>query len=88
MGLHDAGDGAVRAADRVDARIRLEGAKPARMCDRQGRPAALALPAVLFVVLLVFQIAPLPPSLMRVISPATYRLYATSFPGWPRDRAV
>ncbi len=31
-----------------------------------------------------FQLAPLPPRVIKVISPATYRLYQKSLPGWPR----
>jgi len=65
-------------------RIRLEGAKPARRAIADADLKSLALPLALFVGLLVFQITPLPPPVMRLISPATYRLYATSFPGWPQ----
>ena len=36
-----------------------------------------------FLGLLLFQLAPLPPRVLRVISPATYRLYQKSLPGWP-----
>lgn len=66
------------------AHVRLEGAKPARSAITRANLAGMALPAGLFALLLGFQIAPLPPAVMRVISPATYRLYAESFPGWPR----
>lgn len=65
-------------------RIRLEGAKPARCAISNADLRRLALPLALFVGLLLFQIAPLPPPVMRLISPATYRLYAMSFPGWPQ----
>ena len=65
------------------ARIPLEGAKPARCAIAGADLVGLALPVALFALLLVFQIAPIPPALMRVTSPATYRLYTESFPGWP-----
>src|SRR5260221_5369355 len=65
------------------AHLRLEGAKPARSAITRANMVSLALPAGVFALLLVFQIAPISPALMRVISPATYRLYARSLPGWP-----
>jgi tetratricopeptide (TPR) repeat protein/O-antigen ligase len=65
-------------------RIWLEGAKPARRAIPNPDVYELALPLILFAGLLVFQIAPISPAVMRVISPATYRLYSTSFPGWPQ----
>jgi O-antigen ligase/tetratricopeptide (TPR) repeat protein len=43
----------------------------------------LLMPAALFIALILFQLVPLPPTAERVLSPATYRLYATSLPGWP-----
>jgi O-antigen ligase/tetratricopeptide (TPR) repeat protein len=46
------------------------------------------LPVCAFVLLIVFlfiQVLPLPPAVLRVISPSTYELYATSLPGWPRQ---
>jgi tetratricopeptide (TPR) repeat protein/O-antigen ligase len=65
------------------AHVRLEGAKPARSAITRANLVGLALPAALFALLLGFQIAPIPPAAMRVIAPATWRLYAESFPGWP-----
>jgi tetratricopeptide (TPR) repeat protein/O-antigen ligase len=65
-------------------RIWLEGAKPARRAIADPDLFGLALPLALFAGLLLFQMAPIPPAVMRVISPATYRLYSTSFPGWPQ----
>ncbi|HEV2170684.1 MAG TPA: O-antigen ligase family protein, partial [Candidatus Binatus sp.] len=32
-----------------------------------------------------FQLAPLPPALLRVVSPASYQVYAKAFPDWPRE---
>lgn len=55
--------------------------------DENPRPPqgllSLLIPAALFLSLAVFQLVPLPPGLMRVLSPSTYRLDATSLPGWP-----
>ncbi|MEA2649038.1 MAG: hypothetical protein QOG61_1473 [Candidatus Binataceae bacterium] len=65
------------------AHVRLEGAKPARSAVTRANVAGLTLPTSLFALLLAFQIVPIPPALMRVISPATYHLYTESFPGWP-----
>ncbi len=64
-------------------RIRLEGAKPARFAIADADLIGLALPVALFTGLLLFQVVPIPPAVMRVISPATYRLYTASFPAWP-----
>ena len=41
------------------------------------------LPLPLFVALILFQLLPLPPSLLRLLSPSTYELYTKSLPGWP-----
>src|SRR5579872_110314 len=65
------------------AHVRMEGAKPARSAITRANLVSLALPATAFALLLVFQIAPISPAVMRVISPATYRLYVESLPGWP-----
>jgi tetratricopeptide (TPR) repeat protein len=65
-------------------RIRLEGAKPARTAIAKSDLVGIALPAALFALLLGLQVLPLPPALMRLISPATYRLYSESFPAWPK----
>jgi tetratricopeptide (TPR) repeat protein/O-antigen ligase len=65
------------------AHVRMEGAKPARSAITRANLVSLALPATVFALLLVFQIAPISPAVMRVISPATYRLYVESLPGWP-----
>ncbi|MEW6270541.1 MAG: hypothetical protein AB1689_14735, partial [Thermodesulfobacteriota bacterium] len=46
-------------------------------------PTGVALPLAAFVVLVAAQLAPLPPGLLRVLSPAAHELYATSLPGWP-----
>lgn len=43
----------------------------------------LGLPLSLFFLLLLFQLVPLPPALLRMISPATFDLYSRSLAGWP-----
>lgn len=45
----------------------------------------IALPLALFVALAGFALVPLPPTVLRVLSPATYTMYARSLPGWPHE---
>jgi O-antigen ligase/tetratricopeptide (TPR) repeat protein len=42
-----------------------------------------SLPLLCFGALAVLQLLPLPPSLLRLISPHTYALYRENLPGWP-----
>jgi len=44
---------------------------------------ALAAPLAMFIAFIAFQLVPLPPSLIRVLSPGTYHLYQESLSGWP-----
>ena len=44
----------------------------------------LALVSAAFLGLLLFQLAPLPPRVIKAISPGTYRLYRQTLPGWPQ----
>ncbi len=44
--------------------------------------SGLELPALLFAVVVALQLIPLPPSLMRIISPRTAEIYAQSLPGY------
>lgn len=46
-------------------------------------PRRLWVPLVGFLAVVVLQLVPLPPGLLRVVSPSTYALYAQSLPGWP-----
>lgn len=41
-------------------------------------------PILLFTAFLLFQLIPLPPRVMRIISPATYQFYVKALPEWPR----
>lgn len=43
----------------------------------------LNIPILLFIGLVLFQIVPLPPYVIKVMSPNTYSLYKESLPGWP-----
>ncbi len=42
-----------------------------------------ALPLALFIILLVFQLTPLPPAMLNWLSPTTYELYSLFLPDWP-----
>jgi tetratricopeptide (TPR) repeat protein/O-antigen ligase len=44
---------------------------------------ALGIPLALLLILIAAQIVPLPPRVLRVISPATYDLYSHVYPDWP-----
>jgi tetratricopeptide (TPR) repeat protein len=49
----------------------------------RGDFGVLAAAATAFAGLLLFQLVPLPPSAIRIISPHSYELYRNSIPGWP-----
>ncbi len=38
-----------------------------------------------FMLLILLQLCPLPPQLLRIASPSTYALYARTLPGWPNE---
>ena len=40
-------------------------------------------PVLLLAGILLFQLMPLPPQIMRLLSPATYQFYVKALPGWP-----
>ena len=58
-------------------------AQPADLA-RCSRIFLLLPPVLLLAGSLLFQLIPLPPQVMRFLSPASYRLYMKVFPGWPR----
>jgi tetratricopeptide (TPR) repeat protein/O-antigen ligase len=62
-----------------------EGAAPARISVSRPDLRAIAIPALAFAGLIAIQTAPLPPSFLKTISPATWKFYAISFPGWPAE---
>ena len=43
----------------------------------------LGFPLLTFIGFVLFQLVPLPPSVLALLSPGTYALYAHSLPGWP-----
>jgi O-antigen ligase len=45
--------------------------------------SGFVLSLALFLAFVLFQLLPLPPSFLRVLSPSTYELYSMSLPGWP-----
>lgn len=47
------------------------------------RLSGVAAPLGLFIGFIAFQLVPLPPALLHVLSPSTYRLYSVSLSGWP-----
>src|SRR5215831_6251102 len=55
--------------------------RPFALFPWYSRPLFLSL--TLFTGLVLFQLLPLPPSLLRGLSPATYAVYTHSLPGWP-----
>jgi O-antigen ligase len=48
----------------------------------------LEIPAVLFIALIFIQLAPLPPSALKVISPQSYELYKKTLPGYETPEGV
>ena len=49
------------------------------------RVSPFVLPLLLFFSFLLFQLLPLPPSLLHSLSPATYSLYTNTLPDWPHQ---
>ncbi|MBI3800861.1 MAG: O-antigen ligase family protein [Deltaproteobacteria bacterium] len=47
------------------------------------RLSRMFLPLAFFIGFVFFQLVPLPPALLFVLSPSTYELYTQTFPGWP-----
>ncbi len=47
----------------------------------------LNIPIIIFIGLIVFQLIPLSPGFLKVVSPNTYDLYRNTLPGWP-DKAT
>src|ERR1043166_260147 len=51
--------------------------------QRSERFAVYALPLALFLSFVLFQLLPLPPRALRVLSPQTFHYYTQALPGWP-----
>ena len=64
-------------------KVWMDGPGPARMRVGANEFRRLAIPAAVLLTLLAIQIVPIPAPLLRIISPATYRIYQVSFPAWP-----
>ena len=64
-------------------RVWVEGATPARMSIAPKALRRLLLPILAIIGWVALQLVPLPPRVMGLISPATYRVYAISMAGWP-----
>ncbi|MGA7871689.1 MAG: O-antigen ligase family protein [Candidatus Binatus sp.] len=62
--------------------LRMRAAQPAI----KGAAAVLSIaaPAAVLVLLISFQLAPLPPSLLHVLSPGAYDFYQHALDGWPK----
>ncbi len=45
----------------------------------------LNIPIIIFIGLILFQLVPLPPGVLKIISPNTYQLYKATTPGWPAN---
>jgi O-antigen ligase/tetratricopeptide (TPR) repeat protein len=48
--------------------------------------SSFAIPIGALAGYMLFQLAPLPPPVLRVVSPTAYEVYARAFPNWPRER--
>jgi len=55
--------------------------------EARGRLRRWGAPLAGFGVVAALQLVPLPPPLLRVISPSTYAVYQDNLPGWPRQEA-
>jgi O-antigen ligase/tetratricopeptide (TPR) repeat protein len=60
---------------------------PIAFQPRFGHLLGIALPLGFFLALGVLQLIPLPPAVLRAISPSTYNLYVRTLDGWPTHRA-
>ena len=47
----------------------------------------LTIPIIMFVGLIMFQLTPLPPGVLKLLSPNTYKLYKTTIPGFYYKRS-
>ncbi|MGA2409647.1 MAG: O-antigen ligase family protein [Candidatus Binataceae bacterium] len=66
-------------------RLWMEGAAPARMSIPRQAFRRLVIPAAMALSFIGLQLVPLPPRVIGLLSPATYRLYAMALPGWPAE---
>jgi len=72
---------AIRAREEYRAWSTEHGAGQIR--NRKSEIRNLAIPLVLFLVFCAMQLVPLPPSLLKILSPQTFETYKQILPGWP-----
>ncbi len=54
--------------------------------NRMGlKKTPLNIPIILFIILIIFQLIPLSPGLLKIVSPNTYHLYKDTLSGWPDE---
>lgn len=58
--------------------------KPGRKVTRTG----LEIAAILFVMLILFQLIPFPPSTLKILSPQSYELYKATLPGYESSEGI
>ena len=63
--------------------LRLRAAQPA--LNGAGTVLSIGAPAAVLALLIAFQLAPLPPSLLHVLSPRAYDFYQHALDGWPKS---
>ncbi len=67
------------------AKVWLGGNAAARAGMNRRASKGLLAPIALLLALIFVQLVPLPPRILRAISPYTYATYQLAFPGWPID---
>jgi tetratricopeptide (TPR) repeat protein len=64
-------------------RLAMDASAPSRGGIAGSDLVRLLIPAGFLVAFGLMQLVPMPPALMRAVSPSTYQLYQVAFPGWP-----
>ncbi len=54
--------------------------------EDESNARTIAIPFVVFAAFVIFQITPLPPSVVRALSPSTFEVYSHALEGWPASR--
>ena len=70
------------------ARSRTKGGTSVTLLGYRFVRTGLGFPIALFLCLVLGQLVPLPPAVLRALSPETARTYARSLPGWDKGDAV
>jgi O-antigen ligase len=74
--------------DSPGVRADVPGRSLFRIFGHQLVSTRLGIPILLFAALVLLQLVPVPPSLMRLLSPSTARLYEDSLPGYGSEEGV